>query len=504
MTDSTVRNIATVFPISADALKPDPKFHRRRSIVREFSLNTSTHGIPGIARSESVHNRIFWTVCTIIFTGIMIYFITQSIIAYFGYPTQTSVSFVVQRTQPFPAVSFCNYAPIRFDKFIGPFINYTNSRNVTDTNDTSTITFTQSGYIRDFIQILFNSGQSVTQYLFTLDDMLLACIYNGGSCSKSDFSSFISPVHGYCYTFNAKSRSGNQTIRQTTQGGSSGVFQLRLYAHSNQYVPFVSDDVSVGIVIMVHDNDQLPLIDIEGIQLASGGRHKLSYKKRTNQLLPAPYSECTDKISLPMQALFDRYGDADYSYSQTICYSICTQTFIYHECNCVHPEKFTTRTIMRPDPCYSAAADRLVNTDSLWNQYCSDCSEACTSSDFTITPSSASTLSNEYAYIYKFAVENMSVPLPADWATSWINWMRKDYISVDIVTETNLVETYTQDPSIGPVDLISNIGGNTGLWIGISFLSLMELVEMLYRLLRYHCYFVRRRMRNSNNNNTRL
>ncbi|CAF0721362.1 unnamed protein product [Adineta ricciae] len=474
MTDSTVRNIATVFPISADALKPDPKFHRRRSIVREFSLNTSTHGIPGIART------------------------------YFGYPTQTSVSFVVQRTQPFPAVSFCNYAPIRFDKFIGPFINYTNSRNVTDTNDTSTITFTQSGYIRDFIQILFNSGQSVTQYLFTLDDMLLACIYNGGSCSKSDFSSFISPVHGYCYTFNAKSRSGNQTIRQTTQGGSSGVFQLRLYAHSNQYVPFVSDDVSVGIVIMVHDNDQLPLIDIEGIQLASGGRHKLSYKKRTNQLLPAPYSECTDKISLPMQALFDRYGDADYSYSQTICYSICTQTFIYHECNCVHPEKFTTRTIMRPDPCYSAAADRLVNTDSLWNQYCSDCSEACTSSDFTITPSSASTLSNEYAYIYKFAVENMSVPLPADWATSWINWMRKDYISVDIVTETNLVETYTQDPSIGPVDLISNIGGNTGLWIGISFLSLMELVEMLYRLLRYHCYFVRRRMRNSNNNNTRL
>ena len=81
-------------------------------------------------------------------------------------------------------------------------------------------------------------------------------------------------------------------------------------------------------MVMVHDNDELPLIEVEGIQLAGGRRHKLSYKKRTNQLLPAPYSDCTDKVSLPMQALFNRYGDADYSYSQTICYSICTQTFM--------------------------------------------------------------------------------------------------------------------------------------------------------------------------------
>ncbi|CAF1316500.1 unnamed protein product [Rotaria sordida] len=136
MTETTIKQLATVFPIDAKALEPDPKFRRRRSIIREFSLNTSTHGIPGIARSQNIHNRIFWIVSTLIFTGIMLFFIVESMKAYFNYPTQTSVSFIVERSQAFPAVSICNFSPIRFDNFIEPFLNFTKSRNLTYTNDT--------------------------------------------------------------------------------------------------------------------------------------------------------------------------------------------------------------------------------------------------------------------------------------------------------------------------------------------------------------------------------
>lgn len=73
--------------------------------------------------------------------------------------------------------------------------------------------------------------------------------------------------------------------------------------------------------------------------------------------------------------------------------------------------------------------------------------------------------------------------------------MQNNYIAVNIVCETTRVETYTEAASISPVDLLSNIGGQTGLWIGISFLSLMELIEMLYRLVRYHYHVLRRRVR---------
>ena len=54
-----------------------------------------------------------------------------------------------------------------------------------------------------------------------------------------------------------------------------------------------------------------------------------------------------------------------------------------------------------------------------------------------------------------------------------------------MVCESLLVENLTQQPSMTGVDVISNVGGQTGLWIGISFLSIMEIVEMLYRLARH-------------------
>ncbi|CAF3987504.1 unnamed protein product, partial [Rotaria sp. Silwood1] len=76
--------------------------------------------------------------------------------------------------------------------------------------------------------------------------------------------------------------------------------------------------------------------------------------------------------------------------------------------------------------------------------------------------------------------------------------IQNNYVAVDVVCETNRVEAYTQDASISSVDLLSNVGGHTGLWIGISFLSIMELVEMLYRLIRYHYYILRGKIRRRN------
>jgi hypothetical protein len=241
MTDTTISHIATVFPVNAEALKPDPRFHRRRSIIREFAVNTSTNGIPSIAKSQSIHNRIFWTVSFLVFTGIMMYFLIENIIAYFGYPTQTSVSFLVARSQPFPAVTICNYSPLRYDAFIEPFLNFTNSINVTDANDTSTITLIQSAYIYDFFQFSINNGEPPSKYCFPLESMLLNCLYNGATCQATDFVSFFSSVYGLCYTFNAQLKSNQSNIRQTTDNGGSGKLELRLYAQSQDYVPYLSE-----------------------------------------------------------------------------------------------------------------------------------------------------------------------------------------------------------------------------------------------------------------------
>ncbi|CAF3716245.1 unnamed protein product [Rotaria sp. Silwood1] len=478
---------------------PKPSKPRRMSIVREFALNTSTHGLPGIARSQSKHNCIFWTCSFLIFTGVMIYFVSQSIRNYFQYPTQTSVSVVVERSQTFPAVTICNYSPIRYDTFIADFLNYTTSINVTNINDT-TFTEQQTSQIYNFLRDKLNINESMDEYFFSLEFMLIECSYNNQQCRADDFTFFLSSKYGRCYTFNAKTKDlNNSKIRQTNDDGGSGKLILRLYAHSDLYVPYVSGDVSVGMVAMVHDNTELPLIDVAGIELTSGRKHKLGYKKKANYFLSSPYTECTDKVPIVMQAMFDRYGGADYAYSQGVCYLLCTQAYIYDQCRCVNPKAWSARSVILTDKntifeaplcnfadgCYMNATSRIFSTISIWNQFCSQCTQECSVVDFVITPSSTLAPSTWYANITKAFVESHRNIKPTNWSTNWLSEVQNNYVGLEVVCLSTEVENYTQEASVQPVDVISNVGGHTGLWIGISFLSIMEFIEMLYRLLRY-------------------
>lgn len=111
---------------------------------------------------------------------------------------------------------------------------------------------------------------------------------------------------------------------------------------------------------------------------------------------------------------------------------------------------------------------------------------------FSVKSSLSTTPPNWLMSSIKNFVENSSIPLPTNWSTEWREYVKASYLSLEILGESTLVENYTDTATMGFVDVLSNIGGQTGLWIGISFLSLMELVEMLYRLIRYHFYLVKR------------
>jgi hypothetical protein len=245
MSHDTIDHIATVFPINAEALQAKTTLPQRRVIIKEFGLNTSAHGIPGIARSQSISNRFFWFVTFMAFTGIMIYFVVQAILGYYSYPTQTSVDIADQWPQAFPAVTICNYSPFRYDTFIDGYLNYTNARNLTNTTDIKTFSFEQSLYIADYVQYKLNRNESLDAFLYPLRSMLIKCVYNNARCSASDFVHFISPQYGSCYTFNALAPNiNNGTVRLNSENGYSGELQLDLYIHSEQYVPFLTDGKS--------------------------------------------------------------------------------------------------------------------------------------------------------------------------------------------------------------------------------------------------------------------
>lgn len=141
--------------------------------------------------------------------------------------------------------------------------------------------------------------------------------------------------------------------------------------------------------------------------------------------------------------------------------------------------------------CYTTAASELVDSDILWAQYCSHCRQACQVIDFGVTMSGVNTLAETTYNSVKAFVENKSLPLATNWSQNWPDYVLNNYISFEVVCQSPLVENFNQEPTTEPVDVLSDVGGQTGLWIGVSFLSIMELVEMLFRLLRRKIYMIR-------------
>ena len=184
----------------------------------------------------------------------------------------------------------------------------------------------------------------------------------------------------------------------------------------------------------------------------------------------------------------------------------------YSECKCVDPYRWNIRSVVLPgtdqvieaqfcnitDPCYNDASVRISMKESILIQFCSHCTRACSGVLFTVTPSGLSAPSLSSTFAIKQFVEKSDIPLAANWSTTWQSEIQNNYVAVDFVSETSLVESYTESPSLSGVDLLSNVGGHTGLWIGISFLSIMEVIEMLYRLIRYHYYALKTKTRRNN------
>jgi len=236
--ESVIQQAAVIFPVNPPP-KKDARLRRRRSIIREFSLNTSTHGIPGIARSESIHNRIFWTVAFVIFLGIMLYFIVETIRAYFEYPTQTSVELKSERSQLFPAFTFCNGGGVRYDMVLQAYLNYMQTSNLTDPSSTDVSSLTLLQFIMSYLPILINSGLPIDVYTFSIESMLIQCTYAESSCTAKDFTSFYSATYGRCYTFNAKTK--NNTLLYSYSNSGLGVLSLRLYLYDHLYITYRSE-----------------------------------------------------------------------------------------------------------------------------------------------------------------------------------------------------------------------------------------------------------------------
>ena len=171
----------------------------------------------------------------------------------------------------------------------------------------------------------------------------------------------------------------------------------------------------------------------------------------------------------------------------------------YSKCGCIDPYEWSARAIVLPgsktvikallcnisDDCVMRAKQEFTASDTLWTNFCSECQSECSTVQYMKAVSSLLAPSKWFLPKIKTQVESSSIDLPLNWSDTWQTEIANNYIALEIALETGRIENYTETASMSGVDVLSNVGGQTGLWIGISFLSLMEFFEMLFRLLHH-------------------
>lgn len=102
-----------------------------------------------------------------------------------------------------------------------------------------------------------------------------------------------------------------------------------------------------GLIVLLHDNDELPLPNENGLHLQPGLSHSIVYRKTVTTLLPSPYTQYASKVSSDLHSLYEttllnRTAPVSVAYSESVCRELCEQAYTFSQCSCILPLPFFT------------------------------------------------------------------------------------------------------------------------------------------------------------------
>ncbi|XP_070810929.1 amiloride-sensitive sodium channel subunit gamma [Pituophis catenifer annectens] len=304
---------------------------------------------------------------------------------------------------------------------------------------------------------------------YSAEELMLSCLFDGDSCDARNFTSFHHPLHGNCYTFN----SGQEgKILTTSTGGSENGLQVILYIEEADYNPFLV--TSTGAKIVIHDQDEYPFIEDIGTEIETATATSIGMHFTTSHRLSRPYSNCTeDGADVPVQNLYNK------SYSLQICLHSCFQNSMVKTCGCAQyaqplpagAEFCNYKKYPNWMYCYYKVHEQFVKEKLGCQQICR---EACKLKEWTLTTSLAqwpSSVSEEW----------MLRVLSWDKGLNGHKKLNKTDLANLVVFYKDLNERFiTENPANNIVLLLSNFGGQLGLWMSCSVVCVIEIVEVFF------------------------
>ena len=200
---------------------------------------------------------------------------------------------------------------------------------------------------------------------------------------------------------------------------------------------------------------------------------------------PYPYNNCIKDSSSSFDSeLYRTIIAKNITYTQNFCFSLCFQQGVIKKCDC-YARSYDKLNGLKPCSNQSQLtcvsyfyAFFVTNMKELCTQYCP---LQCDSMIFQITTIASSYPSIQHATSdlmsnslikSKFINENLTFDL-----------IKQSVLSLNVYYADLSYMEYSQKAKTTLIDLVSNIGGITGVFIGASFLSILEIFEALIEVL---------------------
>ena len=362
-----------------------------------------------------------------------------------------------------------------------------------------------------------------------LEEFIVNCYFGSRKCNSTlEFDTFFDPYYFNCYTYNAPSGEGKHALSEGIENGwtsivfsGSGMLMknedIRILPGLHEYNSAVS--ASEGVRVVIHPPGTKPFPFTEGFDVPPGFSASFGIRPRRIKRIGPPHGNCS--MVNPISQ-----GRQEQSYRTMSCQKMCLQKYIIQRCDCrdiMLPDLQLNDTVPPcrnndlPDECMYEASeeclqhflglyDRIIcmteskdslmkNTTLLENCGCfPPCDEISYDISYSLSKWPATGYEGDAAFFDVFYIENFwerfnDTPkykgIKEYFSEANREHAMKDFARLNAyIADSNVIITHEKEDYTS-TQLLSDIGGQLGLWVGISIITLAEALELVWDVCRY-------------------
>jgi len=389
-------------------------------VKKELRGFCSLHGFSTVLNTSNPFIKIVWLFFFLILFSFLIQNALENINEYYQYTAITKIEYVNENPMTLPAVTLC-LASLQY----------------------------------------FSTNA-------TLDKSLYQCEINGIKCDYKEFYSFQTGTSylnsSYtitCYVLNGgRNSSGHLSeIKSTRTTGLNSGLELQLLLPKYYIIFYYFNDANVKPTASEIVKFIIP-----------GTFNDFILEKTVETKLEFPFNNCWERINLPDTPLVRQLSKENITYRQVNCFELCFQNFVQ---NYSLKHKISEDEARKKEEVHNY--DRVKNCNKLCPLECESTQYKISQSMFTLADFSDS---EEYSLRMLPLIKNkLNIKINS---TEEFN---KNNLQLKVTFDSLKYTKISQTPKTTLSALVSNLGGSTGLFLDLSFMSACRAVEFFLGII---------------------